>query len=188
MLCLKLYGSQATFDKIVIKPNAVVHTVMLSNGVPVKAVHASNVDHIVLRHTNDRVTPQVFTLEPKQHTFKAKILKPDALQTKGHEREDIRMKAVQLPVIINNATTGHKLQGSGVDNIFVHTWSYTTNWAYVMLSRVKTKKGLFMRKPLSRDLRHYAVPPALVRMLNRFRRAAPTYWSKEQYSEMFGEE
>ena len=84
--------------------------------------------------------PQVFTLEPKQYTFKAKILKPVALQVKGDEREDIRMKAVQLPVIINNATTGHKLQGSGVDNVFVHTWSYATNWAYVMLSRVKTKK------------------------------------------------
>jgi hypothetical protein len=99
-------GSQATFEKIVVKPNAVVHTVTLSNGVPVKAVHASNVDHIVLRHTNHRVEPQVFALEPKQHTFRAKILKPDALQTKGHEREDIRMKAVQLPVIVNNATTG----------------------------------------------------------------------------------
>lgn len=181
-------GSQATFEKLIVKPDAIVHTVLLSNRVPVKAVHASNVDHIVLRHTNKRVEPQVFTLEPKQYTFKAKILKPDALQTKGDEREDIRMKAMQLPVIINNATTGHKLQGSGVDNIFVHTWSYATNWAYVMLSRVKTKRGLFMRKPLSKDLRHYAVPAALVQMLNRFRRSSPTYWSNEQYAELFGEE
>jgi len=98
------------------------------------------------------------------------------------------MKAVQLPVIINYATTGHKLQGSGVDNVFVHRWSYATNWAYVMLSCVKTKKGLFMRKPLSKDLRHYAVVPlALTRMLNRFRRSSPTYWSNEQYAELSDE-
>ena len=144
-----LGGVQSLIKKkstVVIKPNAVVHTVKLSNGVPVKAVHASNVDHIMLRHTNKRVKPQVFTLEPKQYSFKAKIVKPDALQTKGNEREDIQMKAVQLPVIINNATTGHKLQGNGVDNIFVHTWSYTTNWAYVMLSRVKVKKRSFHAK------------------------------------------
>ena len=118
--------------------------------------------------------------------FKAKILKPNSLQTKGNERDTIRMKAVQLPMIINNATTGHKLQGSGVDNIFVHTWNYSTNWAYVVLSRVKTKSGLFMRRPLSRDLRKYAVPKALLRMLHHFRRFSPTYWSDEQYDELFG--
>jgi len=104
------YGSQATFEKLVVKPNAVVHTVILSNGVAVKAVCASDVNHIMLRHTNKRVKPQVLTLEPKQYTFKAKILKRSALQTEGDEREDIRMKAVQLLVIINYARTGHKLQ------------------------------------------------------------------------------
>jgi hypothetical protein len=149
-------------------------------------VFASDVDHIILQHSNKRVSPQLFHLNPKKYSFKVKILKPACLQTKGNERELIRMKAVQLPVIINNATTGHKLQGSGVDSVFVHSWSYTTNWAYVMLSRVKTKKGLFMRKPISKDLRLYAVPPALVRMLDRFRRYSPTYWNEEEYNTLFG--
>ena len=40
----------------------------------------------------------------------------------------------------------HKLQGSGVNNLFVHNWSYVTNWVYIMLSRVKTQAGLFSRK------------------------------------------
>ena len=139
----KANGSQATFEKLVLKRNATVHTVMLSNGVPVKAVLASDVDHVVLHHTNKRVQPQIFTIEPKQYTFRVRILKPASLRVKGDEREELRMKAKQLPVIINNATTGHKLQGSGVKSVFVHTWSYTTNWAYVMLSRVKTKNDLF---------------------------------------------
>jgi hypothetical protein len=64
----------------------------------------------------------------------------------------------QLQVLVNNATTGHKLQRSGIDSLFVHNWSYVTNWPYVMLSRVKTRAGLFCRKKLSRDLSKYAVP------------------------------
>ena len=79
-------------------------------------------------------------------------MKPQALQIKGDEREQIKMKAKQLPIIVNNATTGHKLQGSGVDCLFVHNWSYVTNWVYVMLSWVKTLKGLFCHKKLSWDL------------------------------------
>jgi len=144
------------------------------------------VNHIILRHCNDRIEPQVFAVKPKNFSFVANILKPSVLRTKGDERETIRMMATQIRLIINNATPGHKLQGSGVDNVFVHTWSYKTNWVYVMLSRVKTKRGLFMRKPLSRDLSKYAVPKALLRMLERMRKHTPTYWSDEQYNELFG--
>jgi hypothetical protein len=69
------------------------------------------------------------------------------------------MKGIQLPVV-SNATTGHKLQGSSVDSIFVHAWIYE-NWTYVVLSRVRTHKGLYLRHPLDFDLRRYAVPPRL---------------------------
>jgi hypothetical protein len=95
------------------------------------------------------------------------------------------MKAIQLSLLIKNATTGHKLQGSGVDSLFVHNWSYVQNWVYVMLSRVKTRAGLFCRKPLSKDLRKYAVPEALQRMLQSFRSKAPTYWDDEEYEDLF---
>jgi hypothetical protein len=87
---------------------------------------------------------------------------------KGDEREKLDMKGIQLPLLVNNATTGHKLQGSGVDNLFVHSLSYVTNWAYVMLSRVKTQGGLFCRQALSQYLTKYAVPDALKRMMDRF--------------------
>lgn len=150
------------------------------------AVLASEVSHVVLRHTNDRVQPQLFSVEPKNYTFQAEVPKPKLLQTKGKEREELHMKAVQLPILINNATTGHKLQGSGVDNLFVHNWKYVTNWPYVVLSRVRTSKGLFFRKPLSSDLTKYAVPNALHRMLEKFRSTrSPTYWSDDEYEELF---
>jgi len=80
----------------------------------------------------------------------------------------LKMKAKQVlfpwPVVVNHATTGHKLQGSGVDNLFVHDWNYTVNWPYVMLSCVKTRMGLYLRKPISKDLTKYAVSPNLKRM------------------------
>ena len=56
------------------------------------------------------------------------------------------MKGMQLPLVSNTATTGHKLQGSTVANIFVHDWNYTTNWPYVVLSRVRTMRGFFLGK------------------------------------------
>ena len=30
------------------------------------------------------------------------------------------MKSLQIPLLVNNATTGHKLQESGVDSLYVY--------------------------------------------------------------------
>jgi hypothetical protein len=111
------------------------------------------------------------------------------LQTSSDQRENIAMRAIQIPLTINNATTGHKLQGSGVDNLFVHNWSRVQNWVYVILSRVKTRSGLFCRKPLPRNnLNQYRVPPALSRMLDRFRQRSPTQWTDADYQRLFPED
>lgn len=179
-------GTQATVLKVVLKPGVTPTTVLVGGKIPVAAVRATQVDHVVLKHCNDRVEPQIFSMQPMQYSFIAKMPKPRILQTRGSERERIRMKATQVPLLVNNATTGHKLQGSGVDNLFVHAWSYVTNWPYVMLSRVKTRNGLFMRKALSKRLENYRVPPALTRMLTQFRRRlSPSYWTEEEYTHYF---
>jgi hypothetical protein len=176
---------QATFQKIVLKPGEVTQQVTLDGDIPVAAVRVSQVDHVVLWHTNSRIQPATFSLQPKRQTFKAQILKPRTLRVGGSERETLQMKATQLPLLINNATTGHKLQGTGVDAIFVHNWSYVTNWVYVMLSHVRTHAGLFARQKLSNDLSKYDVPLALQRMLQQFRSKAPTYWTEDEYEELF---
>jgi hypothetical protein len=173
-------GTQVTVEKVVLKAGEQPKEILLDGTIPIASVSASQISYIVLLHSNTRIVPPTFSLRPKQHTFKANILKPQSLQVRGKERELIRMKATQLPVIVNNATTGHKLQGSGVDTLFVHNWSYVTNWVYVMLSRVKTRDGLFCRKPLSTDVNKYKVAPALLTM----QRAAPTYCSPEEYNDL----
>jgi ATP-dependent DNA helicase PIF1 len=178
-------GTQATIQKITLKHGVTPKSVSVHGVGRVKAVLASEVESVTLRHCNDRITPATFKLKPTKYTFRARVLKPQSLREKDDDREIISMKAVQLPFVINNATTGHKLQGSGVDTLFVHSWSYVTNWVYVMLSRVKTKKGLYMRQKLKRDLSKYKMPDNLKRMINSFKTKAPHYWTDEEYDTMF---
>ena len=180
----KANGTQARFQKAILKTGVAPRQVLV-DGVPVNAVFASEVDHVVLNHINEHIQPQIFSLKPKEHRFTAQILLPEAHQHKRKTRESLHMTAFQLPMLVNNATTGHKLQGSGVDNIFIHNWSYVQNWPYV-LSRVKTESGLYMRSALRRDLTHYAVPAELKKMLEAFEQKAPSYWNDATYSKMFG--
>ena len=56
----------------------------------------------------------------------------------------------QFGVLVNNATTGHKLQGMSKDNIIIVDWFYSVkNWVYVVLSRVRTLSGLHLFKELN---------------------------------------
>lgn len=74
----------------------------------------------------------------------------------------------QIPVNSNIATTGHKLQGMSKDMLIVNSWNYKTNWVYVVLSRVRTRKGLYLRKPLD-EHRNFNVPEQLIRFEQRLK-------------------
>ena len=77
----------------------------------------------------------------------------------------------QIPVNSNVATTGHKhkLQGMSKDTLIVSEWDYRcANWVYVVLSRVRTRKGLFLTKPLDLE-RDFNVPESLIDFENRIR-------------------
>jgi hypothetical protein len=58
----------------------------------------------------------------------------------------------QFPIVVNHATTGHKLQGKSLDQLVVAEWSMTKNWAYVVLSRVRSLEGLFLMEPIPGDI------------------------------------
>ena len=58
------------------------------------------------------------------------------------------IQITQFPVNIANARTVHKLQGRTLDQLLVSNWSYTPSWIYVVLSRVRTSKSLYVRLPL----------------------------------------
>ena len=58
-------GMQATFQKVILKPGEVTQQVTLDGDIPVAAVRVSQVDHVVLRHTNSCIQPATFSLQPK---------------------------------------------------------------------------------------------------------------------------
>ena len=153
--------------------------------IPMKAVYASQVLSLKLLHTNQKIIPQTFLVKPKEWYFNANILKPRALQVKDDDHETLKMKATQLPVISNHATTGHKLQGTSVDELFIHSWSYTMNWPYVVLSRLRTSEGLFIRKKLDANLSKYEVPQKLRTMTQWLKRKAPSLWREQDYRDIF---
>ena len=62
-------------------------------------------------------------------------------KTRSTTKRGFRMKGYELPIISNTAATGHKLQGSSLNKLFVHTWNYSTNWVYVVLSRVNNNNN-----------------------------------------------
>ena len=76
-------------------------------------------------------------------------------------------------MVVNTATTVHKLQGTGVDNIFIHCWHYCRNWPYVVLSRVKNYSGLYLRKKIDTDLAKYALDKDLVTLLEYLETLSP---------------
>jgi hypothetical protein len=92
----------------------------------------------------------------------------------------IDLKVNVFPVLVNHATTGHKLQGKTKENLIVSSWQYSVNWPYVALSRVRTHKGLFLREPLNR-MKDYKYDDRLRRMMDKMRKKAPLDPNDEYY-------
>jgi PIF1-like helicase/Helitron helicase-like domain at N-terminus len=172
-------GTQAIVVRIVLKNNETPSSTNISERIPVCSIFASQVDYILLRHLNTRQTPSEFKLKVRHQAFKTKL--PNPLDITD-EYQLVEMKATQLPILVNNATTGHKLQGSGVDQLFVHNWSYTTNWAYVMLSRVKTLSGLYARHMIDTDLTKYLPNKKYHNMIAELKSMKPCTFSNYEYS------
>jgi len=79
-----------------------------------------------------------------------------------------KIQLTHFDIVINHCTTGHKLQGKSLDELVVSEWNRTQNWAYVVLTRVRTLAGLFLLKPLPTDI-NFAPDPQYLGMMERLR-------------------
>ena len=138
--CREANRTTVTLISICLEPNIVPIQIIISK-LPVKVIYASQVVSIVLKHNNPKITPSMFQLEPIEFHITARILKPKLLQMKEDECDLVKMKATLLPVISNQATTRHKLQGASINQLFVNNWKYTTNWPYVVLSQLRSDRA-----------------------------------------------
>ena len=126
-------GATVTLISICLKPNIVPIQIIISK-LPVKAIYASQVVSRVLKQNNSKIIPNTFQLEPIEFRITTRILKPKLLQMKEDDHEMVKMKATQLPVMSNQPSTEHKLQGASINQLFVNNWNYTKNWPYIVLS------------------------------------------------------
>ena len=109
----------------------------------------------VQRLLQQKKSARQFKLAPQSRTCSVNVSPNDQVSTTRR----MKCRVTQLPVISSDAITGHKLQGLTKDNLVVYSWNKSTNWIYVVLSRVRTLSGLFLVrrlkladiKPTSRD-------------------------------------
>jgi hypothetical protein len=173
-------GSRVFCKGLHIKPAEQPMLVELQCGVTIRAYFASQVKEILVKHEERDIQPAIFTAAPEVHNFSA-ILRLDET-----EKCVVKTCGKQLPFVSNSATTGHKLQGYTAKSLLVNAWHYKNNWAYVVLSRVRTMLGLYLREPLTRNLNKFKMPRKMKAMLQKFRDTISlTPMSESEYNEMF---
>lgn len=155
-------GSRVRVKRIRLKPDEQPGTMKLDCGTTIRALFASQVEAIVVEHENESILPHEFEATMSNWTFTTKL-------EVGPTEMKVRMKGSQFPLISNSCTTGHKLQGCTLDQILVNDWMYKQNWAYVVLSRVRTMNGLYIRQNLDPNVNRYRKNKKIEEMLKNFR-------------------
>ena len=177
-------GTTSTFENIVFKED-VTPTPMLMHGKWVYGINIEEVDHLVLRW-KDSTFEGTFKVYPIERKFRVQY----PLHEHGfeHIRTVMNISMTFFPVVLNHATTGHKLQGKSVDQLIIAEWSKKKNWVYVVLSRVRSLVGLYLQKEIPEDL-DLSPPSEYLSMMERFRSSIQaTYEDVESFLSNFDTE
>ena len=179
-------GRKPRIIKIILKKGCSQRKIKIGDKT-ITAVIAKEVERIVLKHENESISPQLFTMQPQPHSFTAKVPLPESQQPGGVKlTHKVKMTGVQLPIISNNATTGHKLQGATVTSLLMTTATNVRNWTYVVLSRVREMKGLFLRRELEKkNLNKYNdIPEDLTAMITALSQRKLATFTPKQYEDL----
>ncbi len=172
-------GSRLTVQGVKLKAGEQPSVLKLDCGTSIYALNANQVESIRVKQESQDISPQFFDVTPHSFTFTCKL-------QIGTEEHLVRMKGKQFPIISNSCTTGHKLQGCTVEEILINDFNYAVNGPYVVLSRVKTMAGLYLRQHLSMDLDKYRMSNNMLKMLQAFRgRCLLNELLDEEYENIF---
>jgi hypothetical protein len=169
-------GTLCYLSKVVLHASATENDFSLTNvdGYYVRTIDASKVDYLLCQMDGSNKTFQV-----KATKVSCRINFPIEL-TPGHQiHMKVRASVNRFPVLVNHATTGHKLQGQTKESLFISDWHYGSNWPYVVLSRVTTLKGLFLLKPIRKDV-DFSQDGRLKRMLHKMESKAPKEYDPDE--------
>ena len=112
----------------------------------------SNLEELKNKLSNE-MRSRKFKLKPEQFSSKISVKRYNT----SSKKVEFCCRMIQIPANINDATTGHKLQGMSKDAIVVSSWptlglaTMFKNWEYVVLSRVRTLSGLYLVEPIDMD-------------------------------------
>jgi hypothetical protein len=186
-------GSRCCITHLHLKPGETYRKIKFGS-LEIPAVRANQISWATMKHEDENIVPRIFNIKPKLTTFFARVPYPDSMQPgtgKNKVTLKVTMRGTQLPIVCNNATTGHKLQGTSIESLFVHASTTVRNWMYVVLSRVKTLKGLYLRQPLDKkDLPKFnQIPEKLKELVTLLRQnKLKTALSNEDSKKIFAED
>ena len=162
-------GTRVILQSTVLKPTATV-TFDKIDGNSCRSVEAADVDHL-LCHSVDDVN-KTFKISARTMTCMVNAPLPACFGAPSSANVQLTVQLRQFPIILNYATTGHKLQGQTKESLVISIWSKTKNWNYVALSRVKTREGLFLVNslPYTTD---FAIPAQLRAMMEILKTKTP---------------
>ena len=141
-------GTVCKFRKVVLKQGVELEKIRMYD-YWVHAVTMDAVDYIEVEWQDCDHFVGTFRLKPQVAAFKVKYpICEFGLNTRIQTSIELQF----LPVIVNHATTGHKLQGKTVESLVIAEWSRAKNWNYVVFSRAKRLRGLFLMEPIPEDI------------------------------------
>jgi hypothetical protein len=173
-------GTEVRLLQVVLKENnfPIQHEM---DSTTMHSVFASQVDHLLVQHTNVNLHDDLgtFKITPQKVTFEASMPNPyNPFDDK--QKQKVKMRGFQFTAVSNTATTGHKLQGKSLRMLYINDWCYSCkNWPYVMLSRVTTRNGLFLNKPLD-PTKDYSTDSRYERMIQSFQSKHPNIYEDYQ--------
>ena len=154
-------GTLCTISQICLKKGITVNKMNI-DGYFVNAVSASDVDYLECEmdvKKDGQTMKERFRLKPRDDNCSAFVpLQLDELLPE--QKHYVYFTQTQFPVLLNHATTVHKLQGQSRDKMFITSLVYKKNWVYVALSRIRTLNGLFLREKIDRK-REKLIPASL---------------------------
>jgi len=165
----KANGTVCFLEHVKFKPGVSEDDIDVINvdGYWVRSIVASKVKNLVCRFENSSKT-----FEVDAASTNCVVQYPMELLPGRIVERQVNMRANVFPLLVNHATTGHKLQGKTKKRLLVSSWSYQRNWPYVAISRVRTHDGLFLREPLD-PTKDYSFDSRLERMMKKMRTKAP---------------
>lgn len=151
-------GTLSTLQNVVLHPTAKIRVVHCGGTSYVHAVYADEVDCMIMKHClgswkekqiYSSLPVGCFPLVPTKHSIREAV---NGVKTS--------ITVCQLPCVSALVLTGHKIQGQSMDFIILGDlqprYQYgQQGWLYVILSRVRTLKGLFTLVKLDSNMSKY---------------------------------